>query len=389
MFESIRLRLTAWYALVMMIVLIAAGLVTYAITRDQLQRSLDRSLQMTARQFASALGNEAAEVHGDLPAAAKEILNDFRDSERAIAVLDRNGRTIAAHQIRLTGKVRVRRTTVIIAQTPIAIVIVQSLASQKETLAETRNAMLIAIPIAIIIAAIGGYFLAGRSLQPVAEMSAAQQRFMADASHELRSPVAILQGELDVTLSRDDRDAASYRESLEVMRRTVRRLGRIVQDLFLLARSDAGELPARRDRVDLGETIGQAVRAFRSVAAEKDVTLTSDCTGELVITGDEDLLQRMVGNLIDNAIRHTRPQTEVSIRCSSSPLRIEVTDQGPGIPPELHEKIFERFYRVDAARSGHGAGLGLPIARWIAEAHGYTLEVQRSDESGTTFVVRA
>src|SRR5205814_2211566 len=134
--------------------------------------------------------------------------------------------------------------------------------------------------------------------------------------------------ELDVTLSRDDRDAADYRESLEVMRRSVVRLTRIVRDLFLLARGDAGEVPFKNESFYLGEVIAQTVRAFRTVAAERRVELRLSCDDDFVIDGDQDLLQRMAGNLIDNAIKYTHAGTEVLIRCSGSggDARIEVHD---------------------------------------------------------------
>jgi heavy metal sensor kinase len=319
---------------------------------------------------------------------------------------------------------RVGRETFVVA-------VAQSLAAQEETLADLREAMLITGPLALLIATVGGYILARKSLRPVVRMSekaraisatnlserievvnqrdelgalaatlndllarldrafTAQRRFMADASHELRSPVAILQGELDVTLSRDDRNAAEYRESLEVMRRSVRRLTRIVRDLFLLARSDAGEVPLRREPVSLGDIIGQTVRALRTVAAERQVTLNAGCDSAIVVTGDEDLLQRMTANLIENAIKYTKPGTEVCIRCTAAgtEARIEVRDHGAGVPPELQEQIFERFFRVDPVRSGgSGAGLGLPIARWIAEAHGGAVRLEKSDATGSVFV---
>jgi len=318
-----------------------------------------------------------------------------------------------------------------------AIALAQSRAPQEETLEDLREAMLVTAPLALLAAALGGYLLARKSLSPVVRMSAkaraisatnlserievadprdelgelaatlndllarldqafaAQRRFMADASHELRSPVAILQGELDVTLSRGDRNAEEYRESLEVMRRSVGRLTRIVRDLFLLARSDAGEIPLRREPLDAGEVIAQTVRAYRTVAAEQKVALAAEGGEELVVLGDEDLLQRMIGNLLENAIRYAPANSEVRIRCSAAGgnVRIEVRDCGPGVPAHLREQIFERFFRVDAARgavpaaAGSGAGLGLPIARWIAEAHGGALRLESSGPNGSVFAV--
>ncbi|HEV2720303.1 MAG TPA: ATP-binding protein, partial [Thermoanaerobaculia bacterium] len=312
----------------------------------------------------------------------------------------------------------------------------QSRAQQEKVLSDLREAMLVTAPLVLLVATLGGYLLARKSLAPVVKMSAkaraisatnlserievtgardelgelaatlndllarldqsfaAQRRFMADASHELRSPVAILQGELDVSLSRDDRNADDYRESLAVMRRSVERLTRIVRDLFLLARSDAGEVPLRRELLYAGDVVAQTARAYRTVAAEQHVALATECDEELVVLADEDLLQRMIGNLLENAIRYSSPGSEVCIRCSvaGGNVHIEVRDRGPGVPPHLRQQIFERFFRVDSARgavpaaAGSGAGLGLPIARWIAEAHGGALRLQSSGPDGSVFL---
>ena len=312
----------------------------------------------------------------------------------------------------------------------------QSLDEHDELLADLRYAMAVTIPLALIVAALGGYLLARKSLAPVAAMSAqaravgasnlgeriavmnprdelgqlavtlnallarleesfgSQRRFMADASHELRSPVAILQGELEVTLAREDRDAREYRESLEIMRKTVGRLSRIVRDLFLLARSDAGQVPLRNERFYLDDVVEQTVQGFRTLAAEKGVTLVEEHQADLALRGDPDLIGRLAGNLVENALKHTPAGGEVSVFSTRSDgqLRIEVHDCGRGIPVESQERIFERFFRVDPSHSptngagGSGAGLGLPIARWIAAVHGGKVWVAKSDATGSVFV---
>jgi len=462
MLDSIRSRLTAWYTLVLATVLVSAGVITYAVARRQILRSNDASMVMTAHQFAAALTDEISEAHGVLRLrSANELLAEFRDRDRAIVLLTADGHEFAAHTTPLaqsldrkllsqraaaraygvvtlpTGDgVRLVLVPARIGGVGFVIAVGQSLAAQQDALADLRQAMLITIPIALLVASIGGYLLARTSLAPVVRMTAkaraigatnlseridvanrrdelgelaatlndllarldasftAQRRFMADASHELRSPVAILQGELDVTLSRTDRDAADYRESLEVMRRSVRRLTRIVRDLFLLARSDAGDVPLRREAVYISDAVVNTVRAFRTVAAEREVRLFADCDEELRVLGDEDLIQRLVGNLLENAIKFTPAAGSVRIRCFAidDHIRIEVADSGTGIPPNVHSHVFERFFRADPARAvaaemnGSGAGLGLPIARWIAEQHGGTLLLEKSDANGSVFV---
>ncbi|HEV7485044.1 MAG TPA: ATP-binding protein [Thermoanaerobaculia bacterium] len=450
--DSIRGRLTAWYTLVLAIVLIAAGMMSYAVMRRQMGRTTDASLRTSAHQLASALAEEAAENHGALQlSSASEVLANFRDNDRPMIILGANGSDFAASVTPITAAVdraalrqRVARHSFGLSSlhgphelrlilSPLRLggseyflAIAQSLDEQKELLADLRHAMVVTIPLALLIAAAGGYLLARKSLAPVAAMSAkaraisatslgervavanpadelgqlaitlnallerleqsfdSQRRFMADASHELRTPVAILQGELDVTLSRDDRDAHEYRDSLEIMRKSVQRLTRIVRDLFLLARGDAGQYPMRNERFYLDEVVSQTVQGFRTLAAERGVVIAEEHEPDLVMRGDEDLVQRLIGNLIENAIKHEPSGGQVLVRSSSADggLRIEVHDSGSGIAPELRERIFERFFGED----GGGAGLGLPIARWIAEVHGGRVWLDSSGSSGSVFV---
>ncbi len=461
-FDSIRARLTAWYTLVLAVVLVAAGLGSYGVMRRQMRRSTDASLVSGSRQLTAALLSESVESGGVLMVrSANELLTEFRDNDRALVLLTADGEVLAASAVPAASAVdprllreRIRRgvmgmstltgaheqrlllAPLSIGRTAYVLALAQSLDAQDELLADLRHAMAVTIPLSLLVASLGGYLLARKSLAPVAAMSTqaralgasnlgeriavtnprdelgqlattlnallarleeaflSQRRFMADASHELRSPVAILQGELDVTLAREDREAREYRESLEIMRKNVGRLTRIVRDLFLLARGDAGQVPLRNERFYLDDVVAQTVQGFRTLAAEQGVTLREEHEPDLVLRGDEDLIERLVANLVENAIKHTPAGGEVSVVCKGNDgqLRIEVHDRGSGIPPELQERVFERFFRADPAHppvhaaSGSGAGLGLPIARWIAEAHGGKLWVAKSDGAGSVFV---
>lgn len=213
---------------------------------------------------------------------------------------------------------------------------------------------------------------------------------MADASHELRTPVAIVRGEADVALSREDRDPASLRESLRVVGEEGRRLSRIVEDLFTLARADAGQHPLVPADLYLDELVEECVRAYQSLAAERGIRLSCRSPVEVAYRGDEALLRRMVLNLLDNAPKHTASAGSVEVALTSAPgaVRIEVRDTGSGIPPAARAHVFERFYRADVARTRArgGAGLGLPIARWIAESHHGSLVLADTGPHGTTFV---
>lgn len=317
-----------------------------------------------------------------------------------------------------------------------------SMHADAELLGAARTAMLISIPVAVLLSWFGGWLLARRSLAPMVAIRdatrrigastlgervptanpddevgqlaavindllgrlerafAQQQQFMADASHELRTPVAVVQSEASRALSRSQRSAAEYEDALLVIQTAGRRLRRIVDDLFLLARADAGELPVRHDLLYLDEVIGECAREVRSLGDTRQVHVAADTPDEAPYEGDEALLHRLLINLLDNAIKHTPTDGTVVIRLSQArgEYRVEVENPGDPIPSAIAPRIFDRFVRGDAARSRpetdspdaatSGAGLGLSIARWIANAHGGTLELSRSDQSGTVFLLR-
>jgi heavy metal sensor kinase len=216
-----------------------------------------------------------------------------------------------------------------------------------------------------------------------------QRQFMADASHELRTPVTTSRTAAAVALQQPHRTEDEYRETLAIIEQQTTRLSRIVEDMFTLARADAGSYPVRRTLMYLDEVVEDAVRAARVLADTKTVAIEVTATASASFTGDEELVQRLIGNLLDNAVRHTPPGGVVHVRLTRDAGRYElsVTDAGPGIPPEIQPHIFERFFRGDAARtsSNGGAGLGLALARWVARAHGGDVVLVRSSHEGTTF----
>jgi heavy metal sensor kinase len=309
-----------------------------------------------------------------------------------------------------------------------------SLVDIEDVLARIRQMFAVAIPFLILCAATGGYFLAKRSLAPVSAMTTRaadisatnlherlpvsggdelvglarvvndlldrlensfeqQRRFMTDASHELRTPAAILRAETDVTLSREHRSEEEYRASIAVMQDAAQRLTRIVDDLFLLARADAGHLVMRREPLYLEDVVHDAARSVRQVADQRGVRVALGQVAEAPFEGDADLLGRLLLNLLDNAIKHSPKGAIVDIGMArrNGHYEIAVVDQGPGIPPNAQARVFERFFRGDAIRSRgesgatSGAGLGLAIARRIAELHGGQLDLTESRPGRTEF----
>ncbi len=214
-----------------------------------------------------------------------------------------------------------------------------------------------------------------------------QRRFTADASHELRTPLTAIRGQIDVALERP-RDVAEYQRVLAAVNAQVERMTRLSQSLLTLARADAGALPLHRERVDLAGLARNVADDVRPLAMAKGLRVDAEGSGDAILTADADLLLQMLLNLADNAIGYTA-QGGVTIgwRASGAAVELYVSDTGEGVPLEHRERIFERFHRVEDSRSREGgAGLGLAIARWIAEAHGGAIALD-SSAAGSTFTV--
>jgi signal transduction histidine kinase len=179
-----------------------------------------------------------------------------------------------------------------------------------------------------------------------------------------------------------------YREALAMIGHEARRLGRLVEDMLVLARADAGGYPLRPVSLYLDELVSDCRRTLEVLAADRAVILRTLPLPEIPFVGDEELLKRMLVNLVQNAVHCTRAGGAVSINLSNgSAIAIDVTDEGPGVAAEDRERIFDRFVQLDRSRRGSGSGLGLPIARWIAEAHGGSLTLENSSATGSTFRV--
>ncbi|MEO7085399.1 MAG: ATP-binding protein [Gemmatimonadaceae bacterium] len=365
---------------------------------------------------------------------------DRRPSEEVVArILTTLRAHDLSHPVALTvpsqdGSFRVLSRPLLVANQSFRLTGAYSLRDVDDMLAQVRGVFLVVIPLLLILGATGGYFLATRSLAPVGSMAnraaeisatnlgqrlpvgggdelvglatvvndllarleasfAQQRRFVADASHELRTPTAILRTEADVTLSRKHRTEEEYRASMTIMRDGARRLTRIVEDLFLLARSDSDQAVLRREPLYLDEIVHDVTRSVRPLAEARGIKVEVEEFVEAPFSGDGGLIDQLLLNLLDNAIKHSPHGGVVVVRMAreGDEYHVSVCDSGPGIPESARERIFERFFRVDAARSRNetsatsGAGLGLAIARRIAEMHGGRLELANSGHGVTEF----
>ena len=308
----------------------------------------------------------------------------------------------------------------------------ESLDSLVAQLESIRRIFYLGFPASLLAAGLGGFVLAKKSLAPVVAMSIqaesisarnlderlsigntkdelghlagvfnellsrldgsfrAMREFIADASHELRTPLAIIRGEADVALSQE-RESTEYKDALAIIQDEAKRLSRVVDDMMALARADAGQRRLRIDEFYLNDLVEECCRAATVLTVREGVTLTLKPMSDIAFSGDVDLLRRMFMNLLDNAIKYTSSGGSISVEVEREPenLKIIVSDTGIGIPADQAPHVFERFYRVDKARSraDGGSGLGLAIAKWVAEAHKGSIDLVSSPGQGSKFTV--
>jgi two-component system OmpR family sensor kinase len=357
----------------------------------------------------------------DLESAAAEAIGN--SSERVVWILPhwgKSGARAATKRLSFRG-----RTFVALAVEPLDSIV--------RGLQVLRQTFWLVTPLLLVLAGIGGYLLTRRGLAPLGSMVeqtrtitgqnletrlaigdaaeelttlaasfnellsrldqsfASMRRFVQDASHELRTPLAVIRGEADVALSHD-RSTAEYKESLAVIQEESRRLSRLVDDLLNLARADAGHVHLHVEQLYLNDLLSECFRSVQPLAAARNIELECGSGEDVTIRGDEELLRRMVVNLLDNAIRYTPPGGRVSatLEAQGHDVRIRVADTGVGIAPDAKGRVFERFYRADKVRNREqgGFGLGLAIVKWIAESHHGAVELTSQPGQGSTFTVR-
>ena len=455
MFDSVRTRLTLWYAAVLALSLIAFAFLIYYAAAAVFYERQDESLRSTAQTVVSAYMEELEEV--SVAKAPEIVLRELVFPNRYVELVDNNGKAIAwsgnfsskGLPIPPPALVTARERNISfvtidglrVAVVPISsnrelgfAAVAEPLSVIDEGLRRLRRDFFAGVPLVLLLTSVGGYFLARKSLRPIASMNLQtkqitaerlssrldvtnprdevgllattindlltrletsfkeQQRFIADASHELRTPLAVLRGETEVALDKT-RTTEEYQESLSLIKDEAERLSRIVEDLFILARQPV-DAPAAlmKETLSLNELVRDCARAAQVLAIRKGVRLhTESDSPPIILSGDDELLKRMILNLLDNAVKYTPEGGEISVGLArqNGNARIVVRDTGVGIPQADQLHVFDRFYRVDKARSRAlgGAGLGLSIVRWIVDAHGGKIEVQSTPGKGSAFTV--
>ena len=471
--RSVRARLTVWYSVMLCLPLVGFAVVSYLVFSRALINRTDGFLHDALTVFGNELQVEWRQIP-DVEEAIVTTIREVRFRDLDIWVLPEGGDYVTGGfrlsetgdalvpdvdiilpQVRDAMRSRVDRGQewvatlagpregyrvslhpVVLAGRRFSVVGIYPLAEVEETLGRIRTLFMVTIPLFLLLAGTGGWYLARRSFRPVSAMAARareisattlhdrlpvvaddelgalarvlndlldrleesfeqQRRFVADASHELRSPTAILRSETDITLSREHRTEEEYRESLAVIQATARRLARVVDDLFLLARVDGGHPVMSPVSLYLDEVVRETVRVARPLAERKGVRIEVSEAAEGPLEGDPDLLGRVLLNLLDNAIRHSPEggSVEVSLEESGGGFAIRVADSGAGIPADAQARLFERFFQADSSRTRagstltSGAGLGLAIGRHIAEMHGGSLVLAGSCPGRTQFLL--
>ncbi len=456
----LRVRLTLWYGSALSLVLIIFSVVLYAMTARNLRDAVDESLEDTA-----TIAVRSLEERGFLPLLnEKELLSQFPELARIdkfFQIFSPSGTiTISSPNIK-HHNVPLSRTALEVAfsgqsivesarypnEPPLRVIsvpimyrdnllyIVQvgtSMESVGETLHRFLILLVVAIPLALAVSLAGGWFLAGRALRPVDEITLAAQRiaagdlsqrlsmptahdeigrlaatfnnmigrldasfrqirqFTSDASHELRTPLTVMKGETDLILRRS-RPLEDYKTVLESNLEEIDRMTRIVDELLFLSRADMGEVKMEALPVALQALVEDVHRQAKLLGHDRNIEVVLGTVMPVFVQGDDLRLRELLLNLVENAMKYSHPggKVEIVLLKDGREARLSITDHGIGIAPADHQKIFQRFFRTDVARSHtkKGTGLGLAICAWIADLHKGRVEVQSDLGQGSTFTV--
>jgi len=440
---SIRVRLTAWYAAVLLFILACLSAGVYVFVRASLERSLDKQLDRDIDTVATVV---AAEPHGKgknghLPG---NILFAVRENQHLVYHSDAWCRTKYLHSAEIQPEdgvgvwrspegtdYRVRNVQLHINGRDLRVAVSEDNAFLTSTMRSLLAVLLLSFPCAAMLSIGGGYFLAGRALSPISAMASKAREitaeslserlpvgnpddelgrmatvfnetlarleasfdrlrsFVANTSHELRTPLTAMRSVGEVALRRPlDADAA--REVIGSMLEEVGRLTRMVECLLDLARAEPGAMTLTRQNVELPAVAASAMELVRVLAEEKCQDVSVDVRAPATVRGDQASLRQALTNLLDNAIRYTPAHGRIRLTVGRGPggePTLEVEDDGPGIAPEDRERIFDRFYRAKNGHGGNasGTGLGLAIARSAVEANGGRLEYESVASGGSKF----
>ena len=408
----LRLRLTIWYVATFGLIILLLGAGLFAVIRYQLSQQLDASLRSATQELVRAARIREVEAAG-ARGRVIDAVDELNIPDRTLYLLDSHGNPVkpdtagdwigsAARQAAKVGQITVERDfpnnatlrlhalrfRLASGHTLVAVAVADRV-ELEDRYADLIAAFAAAAFAALVLVAAGGFLLVRKSTAPIERSVIFMRRFMADAAHELRTPITVLRTRAEVALQQP-RDAAHYVSALTSVEAEARRLGGIVDSLLVLARADSGERQIERERFFLDDVAIDAAGAARIVARQKGVEVTVEEFEEAPVIGDPSLIRQLIMILLDNAVKFSDRGGEVRVRVSlrQGVPTFVVEDTGIGIKREELSRVFQRFFRGETARSRtDGAGLGLSIASWIAGEHGAEISLTSEPGQGTRVVV--
>jgi signal transduction histidine kinase len=408
----LRLRLTIWYVATFGLIIVLLGAALFAVIRYQLSQQLENSVHSATEELVRAARIREVEGAGT-QGRVIDAVDELDIPDRVLYLLDTKGNPVkpdtASEWIRAAAREAARVGQVTVERSMPSDVTLRlhalrfGLKSGRQLVAvavadrvelEDRYADLIAAFAGVSLAALvlvagGGFVLVRKSTAPIERSVLFMRRFMADAAHELRTPISVLRTRAEVALQQP-REAATYESALRSVEAEARRMGGIVDSLLVLARADSGERQIERQRFFLDDLAVDAAADARVVARQKEVNVTVQEFEETPVLGDPTLIRQLMMIILDNAVKFTDRGGEVRVNVSmrDGTPTFGVEDTGIGIRREELSRVFQRFFRGETARSRtDGAGLGLSIASWIAQEHGAKISLTSDAGKGTRVIV--
>lgn len=450
---SIRLKLTAWYVVILLASLSLFGIAAFFAMKKGIEKSVDENLEGQAGGIEEVMGRVVAQEPERLQDELREH-QELREQADFLQVCDQDGhwiyrsRLMEHYELSVPAKAGYSAYNLMSAGLPLRVLVRQLKAGAYtyriqvaapmddfyDAIDRFKWMVLLLSPVVLVLASAGGYWLSRRALAPVDQITRAAQdinsnnlakrldvaqssdelqrlsetlnsmlgrlesafnritQFTADASHELRTPLALMRTTTEVSL-RASQTIEDYREAQQEVLTELEKTSSLVEKLMLLARADAGVETLQRNPVNVAECLRDACKDGQILAAAKQVKFAENIDAQqLFVEGDSLALHRLFLILLDNAVKYTPPGGSVSVGLwqSNGSAIVEFRDTGIGISAVDLPNIFDRFYRADKARSREfgGVGLGLSIARWVAQAHRGSIEVQSAMGAGSLFLVR-
>ncbi len=401
MFKKLKLKLTFLNTIVFFILFLIFNIVIYFYTKSSLYAEVDRSLSISRRITEMNLENN----NGNLSILDPRVITIIRDNKGSI-ISDMHMPTFYKSNEEYIKPVKIDelydvkfkqfnfRTVAFSAQSDNKTVMVQLLRntnSEKEFMDNILKIIILGGGIIFLVSISAGGFLAQRTMVPIVSAWKKQRQFVEDASHEMRTPLTVIQSQLQLAFQKPDAKVIDNANYLGTALSETRRLSKLVSDLLTLARSDSNAIEIERKAVDIAELIKKVAEPYIEIAEIENKHIKIVEMESLVINCDEERIHQLLVILLDNALKYTYEQgnIEINLKKKDNKCSIVVKDDGAGIKDEEKELIFERFYRGDKSRGREtgGTGLGLSIAKWIVLKHGGTIRAQKNCPRGTVIEV--